>query len=130
MSKQSNFSIRVYYADTDAGGVVYHSNYLDFCEKARTEFLRERNVVQSIMLESSGGFVVKSAEMDFKKPAKLDDLLNVKTQIVENNGLVLKMLQEIYCTDHILFFMKISLVFLNREHKLVRIPKEVMEILK
>ena len=55
-----DFNVRVYYDSTDAGGVVYHSRYLDFCERARTEFLRSRGIIQSKLLAESGiGFVVK-----------------------------------------------------------------------
>ena len=71
------YNVRVYYDSTDAGGVVYHSKYLDFCERARTEFLRSKNIIQSKLFEESGiGFVVKNASLEFKKSAKLDDLLN------------------------------------------------------
>jgi acyl-CoA thioester hydrolase len=123
MLKQYSFSIRVYYSDTDTGGVVYHSKYLEFCEKARTELLRENNIIQSVMLEEIGvGFVVKDAKIEFKKSAKLDDLLNIKTQILENNGLIIKMFQEIYKNTDLLFTMIINLVCVNRNFKPVRMP--------
>ena len=92
-----DFNVRVYYDSTDAGGVVYHSRYLDFCERARTEFLRSRGIIQSKLLAESGiGFVVKNANLEFKKSAKLDDLLQISTKIIENNGIIIKMSQEIY----------------------------------
>jgi acyl-CoA thioester hydrolase len=123
-----SFSVRVYYADTDAGGVVYHSRYLDFCERARTEMLREKGIVQITLLEERGlGFVVKNAEIEYKKSAKLDDFLNVKTEIIENKGLVLKLKQEILKDEDLLFVMNINLVFVNREYRPTRIPKDILE---
>ncbi|AHG75982.1 tol-pal system-associated acyl-CoA thioesterase [Mannheimia varigena] len=76
-----DFPIRVYYEDTDAGGVVYHSNYLKFFERARTEFLRQYNFSQQELFAQSIAFVVKKIEIEYKFPARLDDLLNVETTI-------------------------------------------------
>ena len=76
-----NFSLRVYYEDTDAGGIVYYANYLKFFERARTEWLRELGINQSKILEQSVGFVVRRVEMDNMASAKLDDLLNVNSTI-------------------------------------------------
>ena len=76
-----NLPIRVYYEDTDAGGIVYYANYLKFCERARTEWLRTLNVHQQSLLQVNVGFVVKRVEMDNVFPAKLDDLLTVTTSI-------------------------------------------------
>lgn len=78
-----NFPIRVYYEDTDAGGVVYHSNYLNFFERARTEFLRQYDFSQQELFAKSFAFVVRRVEIDYKLPAHLDDLLNVETAISE-----------------------------------------------
>lgn len=78
-----NFPIRVYYEDTDAGGVVYHANYLNFFERARTEFLRQIGFSQQQLLEQSLAFVVKKIEIDYKYPARLDDLLTVESEIIE-----------------------------------------------
>ncbi len=76
-------SIRVYYEDTDAGGIVYYANYLKFMERARTEWLRELGTNQADLLEHSVGFVVKRVEMDNQAPARFNDLLCIETQIVE-----------------------------------------------
>lgn len=73
--------IRVYYEDTDAGGIVYYANYLKFFERARTEWLRSLDINQSNFLEQSIGFVVRRVEMDNIAPARLDDLLTVTTEI-------------------------------------------------
>ncbi|MGS2720648.1 tol-pal system-associated acyl-CoA thioesterase [Paraglaciecola aestuariivivens] len=76
-------SIRVYYEDTDVGGIVYYANYLKFFERARTEWLRELGTDQAELLERSVGFVVKRVEMDNQAPARFNDLLCIETQIVE-----------------------------------------------
>jgi len=74
-------TIRVYYEDTDAGGIVYYANYLKFFERARTEWLRALGITQSNFLEQNIGFVVTKVAMDNKASAKLDDLLTITTTI-------------------------------------------------
>jgi len=76
-----NYSLRVYYEDTDAGGIVYYANYLKFFERARTEWLRELGINQATFLEQNIGFVVRKVEMNNIASAKLDDLLNVNSTI-------------------------------------------------
>lgn len=76
------FHVRVYYEDTDAGGIVYYANYLKFFERARTEWLRALGIEQSKFLEHSIGFVVRRVEMDNLASARLDDALTVHSQIV------------------------------------------------
>ena len=133
-----DFNVRVYYDSTDAGGVVYHSKYMDFCERARTEFLRSKNIIQSTLLKEKGiGFVVHKANLEFKKSAKLDDLLRIETKVIEGRGVVLKMEQNIFLIsregkdvdNELLFHMDIDLVCINRDFRAVRIPKEINDIL-
>ncbi len=76
-----NYSLRIYYEDTDAGGIVYYANYLKFFERARTEWLRELGINQATFLEQNIGFVVRKVEMNNVASAKLDDLLNVNSTI-------------------------------------------------
>ena len=78
--------VRVYYEDTDAGGIVYYANYLKFMERARTEWLRELGYEQDKMLEQSVAFVVKRVEMHNHAPARFNQLLSIETQIVELKG--------------------------------------------
>ncbi len=84
---------RIYYDDTDAGGVVYHANYLTLCERARSDLFYERGMSPAV---NGGHFVVKHLEADYLKSAKLGDLIEVKSELVElkNASLVLK--QTIY----------------------------------
>ncbi|MGJ8682391.1 tol-pal system-associated acyl-CoA thioesterase [Paraglaciecola sp.] len=80
---QHSHEIRVYYEDTDAGGIVFYANYLKFFERARTEWLRSLGVEQDILLEHSIGFVVKRVEMDNHAPALFNQLLRIESEIVE-----------------------------------------------
>lgn len=76
--------LRVYYEDTDAGGVVYYANYLKFCERARTEWLRALGVSQqSLLTEERIGFVVRSVQADYLASARLDDALEVRTRVIK-----------------------------------------------
>ncbi|MDD2840278.1 MAG: tol-pal system-associated acyl-CoA thioesterase [Rickettsiales bacterium] len=131
MSKIFEFRTRVYYADTDAGGVVYHSTYLDFCEKARTELLRENEIIQTELKSNFGiVFVVKSLKIDYKKSAKLDDLLTIKTQVIENSGIIIKMNQDIFNENtETIAQIQVEIVCLNKDSRPVRIPKNICEVL-
>ena len=80
-------SIRVYYEDTDAGGVVYYSNYLRFAERARTEFLRDAGFDHlALMTERSLVFAVRRCEVDYFRPARLDDALQICTRSLKTTG--------------------------------------------
>lgn len=81
-SHQYCWQVRVYYEDTDSGGVVYHSNYLNFMERARTEWLREQGFEQTYLKDELGViFVVHSMSIAFKQPAKFNDLLIISSEI-------------------------------------------------
>lgn len=76
------FPVRVFYEDTDAGGVVYHSNFLNFCERARTEWLRQLTIGRERLQHEFGlMFVVRRASIEWRRPARLDDLLMVETRL-------------------------------------------------
>ncbi|MEH0666358.1 tol-pal system-associated acyl-CoA thioesterase [Vibrio scophthalmi] len=87
--------VTVYYEDTDAGGVVYHSNYLKYFERARTELLRTIGVSQQRLLEQKLGFVVRHMDIDFLHGARLDDHLKVLTRVEEIKKASLTFCQEI-----------------------------------
>jgi len=82
------FPVRIYWEDTDAGGIVYHSNYLNFAERARTEFVRTLGIEQSALADGGNGhaFTVARAEIDFLAPARLDDQLEVESTLLEVGG--------------------------------------------
>ena len=78
MSERFSITTRIYYEDTDAGGVVYYSNYLKFLERCRTEWLRSLGYNQVDLLQDPGvAFVVRNVNLDYLKPAKLDDLIRI-----------------------------------------------------
>ncbi|EIT3185354.1 acyl-CoA thioesterase [Campylobacter jejuni] len=105
--------MRVYYEDTDSGGVVYHSNYLKFCERARSEIFFNKKV--DIFDTSKGHFLLAKANCNFLKPAKLGDMIEIKTKILEVKNASVEILQEI-CKDEILLFkMELTLAFIKNE---------------
>ena len=97
------YPIRVYYEDTDAGGVVYHARYLHFFERARTEYLRQLGFSQQILLaEMQLAFVVKTMEIDYCYPARLDDLLLVEPLVEEVKGATIRFVQTLKRNETIL----------------------------
>ncbi|MFL2781501.1 MAG: YbgC/FadM family acyl-CoA thioesterase [Rhodospirillales bacterium] len=116
--------VRVYYEDTDAGGIVYYANYLKFAERGRTELIRSIMELQSNKQTSEKiNFVVQKCNLEYDKPARLDDLIEVKTEISLVKGSVIEMLQFIISEETILVKIFIKLVCINSEGRPVRIPK-------
>lgn len=105
--------IRIYYEDTDAGGVVYHSNYLKFCERARSEIFFAKNA--DIFDASKGHFLLTRANCNFLKPAKLGDIIEIKTSLLKIKNASVEILQEIYKDKVLLFKMELVLAFIKNE---------------
>lgn len=117
--------IRVYYEDTDTGGIVYHTNYIKFCERARSEMFFERGMLPS---EGDGsGFVVRNINADFLATSKLGDLLNVTSKILILRKSSLTLLQEVWKEDVKVFSMEVLLVYVDNA-KPARIPKVFSEV--
>lgn len=120
--------VRIYYQDTDAGGIVYHSNYLNYAERARSEFLRDIKLPVTDLLEREVAFVIKHAALDFKSPAKLDDLLTIHTHIGEIKNASMVMEQSIYRDNTELVRITLQVVFVNpRTMAPIRIPTDLKE---
>ncbi len=120
------YAIRVYYEDTDAGGVVYYANYLRFAERARTEFMREAGADHAGMLRETGlSFFVRRCEVDYLKPARLDDLLQVETQITTVGGASLEALQTVKRDGEDLARLKVKLACLNQAGRPARLPERI-----
>jgi len=117
--------IRVYYEDTDIGGIVYHTNYLKFCERARSELFFQQGINPG---STNEGFVVRKMELDFLSTSTLGDLLEVKTTALEIKKTSIKLLQEIYKKDNKIFSAKILLVYINNG-KIAKIPEHYMSII-
>lgn len=114
--------IRIYYEDTDAGGIVYHTNYIKYCERARSEHFFSKN-----MMPGEGnkwGFVVRNMVVDFLGSAKLGDLLEVKTSVIELKKSSLTLKQEIFLEERKIFSMDVMLVYVE-EGKPRRIPEHL-----
>jgi acyl-CoA thioester hydrolase len=91
--------VRVYYEDTDAGGMVYHASYVAFYERARTEMLRHHHFSQQVLLEEQVAFVVRRMNLEYLAPARLDDMLEIQTHIVSIRGTSLVFSQKIVNAD-------------------------------
>ncbi len=130
--KTFSFPIRIYYEDTDAGGIVYYANYLKYAERTRTEFLRHLGLNQQEMLKKQGiGFVVHNCSVHYKTPAMLDDTLNMTCKITELKGASLKMEQKLYRQDTLICNLEITLVFLNLNNmRPIKIPPEISNLLQ
>jgi len=117
--------IRVYYEDTDAGGVVYHSNYLNFCERARSEFFFTKGFSPII---DDAHFVVRKIDCDFLSPALFGDTLFVKTNILNMKNASLTLSQEITRENKVIFKATIMLV-LVKNSKVQKINKDIKTFL-
>jgi acyl-CoA thioester hydrolase len=108
------YGLRVYFEDTDAGGVVYHANYLRFAERARTEALRAMGLPHSeMMLQHGMIFVVRHAELDYQRPARLDDWLTIETTSVSVGGASLRLRQRVVRGEETLVVVDLTLVSLR-----------------
>lgn len=127
MSEPRIFSwpVRVYFQDTDAGGVVYHASYVNFMERARTEWLRTQGYSNAGLMKEFGVlFVVRSMKLDYLKPALLDDMLEVTATIKEVGRSRLNMLQTVRRDDELLTEGEVHLVCVSRESfKPVSVPE-------
>ncbi|MFM1911902.1 MAG: acyl-CoA thioesterase [Pseudomonadota bacterium] len=126
-----DWPVQVYWEDTDAGGVVYHSQYLNFMERARTEFLRSLGLMQTALRDDLGVlFVVRDIQIRFKKPAKFDDALNVNTQLLNVGRSLLEFEQNIYRGDDHLIAAKVDVVCIGADSfRPVSIPNQMMSLL-
>jgi acyl-CoA thioester hydrolase len=113
-----HMQIRVYYEDTDFSGIVYHANYLRFMERGRSNYLRllgadQRALFAEAMSEAPGfAFVVRSMTLEFLKPARMDDLLDIVTKPLELRGASITLMQEVRRGDAVLLEAKVKVAFI------------------
>jgi acyl-CoA thioester hydrolase len=118
--------VRVYWEDTDGSGIVYHASYLRFAERARTEMLRDLGIHQSGLLAETGvAFVVRRCRIDYRAPARLDDLLDVVTRIVDVRGASLGMVQRVERAGQTLTELELVLACIDRNGRATRVPAPV-----
>ena len=118
--------LRVYYEDTDVAGIVYYANHLKYAERARTEMMRASGASYSEMIETfDTAFAVSRCEVDYLKPARLDDLLSVETRVLEVGAAVVDLDQRIAREGELLACLKIRIACLNRKGRPQRLPDPV-----
>jgi len=117
--------IRVYYEDTDTGGIVYHTNYIKYCERARSEVFFGQGIKPT--LGDSSGFVVRDLKASFLATSVLGDMLEVKSKILTLKSSSLVLLQEVWKEEVKVFSMEVVLVYID-EGKPCRIPKLFREV--
>jgi acyl-CoA thioester hydrolase len=124
------FPVRVYYEDTDAAGIVYHANYLRFAERARSEMMRLLGVEHSRLMERDGvAFAVSRCEVDFHKPARLDDVLEVHTRVTELKRASLAAEQVIKRGGAVIARLLLRIAVIDRAGRPVRLPAELRNAL-
>jgi len=117
------FPVRVYYEDTDAGGVVYHANYLRFAERGRTEMLRGAGIDQIALLAQEGlAFIVRRCSVDFLKPARLDDALEVHTRVLAATGARVEAEQVVKRQGDDLARLSLEIACVDRQGRPQRLP--------
>ena len=130
-----SFPIRVYYEDTDAGGVVYHANYLNFFERARTEWLRNLGYEQDqLRLTEKLLFAVRKVEIDYLKPAFFNDQLIATVQIIKTGGSILGVSQQMIRVnkkEEVLSIANVLLVCVDADKfRPKKIPKHINTVIK
>jgi acyl-CoA thioester hydrolase len=118
--------LRVYYEDTDAAGIVYHASYIRFAERGRTEMLRAAGFEHAQILRDTGiAFAVVAMNIQYKAPAKLDELVTVRTGITKMGGASMEMQQDIYRDDKLLCAITVTLVCIDKDLKATKLPAEI-----
>jgi acyl-CoA thioester hydrolase len=118
------FPLRVYYEDTDFGGVVYYANYLKFIERGRSEWLRALGFDQKALKSDQGlVFAVRRVLADYLRPGLFDDALVVRTRLVTLGGARLDLWQEVLRGDELLFTAEVTLVCMSLDGKAARMPE-------
>jgi acyl-CoA thioester hydrolase len=130
-----HMQVRVYYEDTDFSGIVYHASYLRFMERGRTNHLRLMGAEQHSLFEQAHdeapgfAFVVRSMQIDFLKPARMDDVLDVVTWPVAVKGASITLAQEVRRGDHLLVKAEVRVAFIS-EGRAQPIPKSLRALMK
>jgi len=119
-----HFKIKIYYEDTDAGGVVYYANYLRYMERARTEFLLEKGIDIARYHDKGYLFAVVHVDINYKKPARLGENIEVTTEVTEKSHVTITLRQDVFRGDTLLVGAIIKLACINKEGKLQRLPEE------
>jgi acyl-CoA thioester hydrolase len=118
--------VRIYYEDTDFSGAVYHANYLKFCERGRSDFLRLIGVHHREIMGQLG-FVVRRMTCDFRAPARIDDLLEIETRFRSWAGARMELAQQVLREEDMLFAAEVTVALVDAEGKPKRLPSELVK---
>ncbi len=131
MFKEFKFETKIYYEDTDVGGVVYYANYLKFLERARTEMINTFGLSNKKLLDKYGALIiVKSCNIEYKKPAQLEDKIQIFSSIVSSTKASFNMIQKIKKDNILILEAKTHLVTVNMNGKPIKIPEVLEKFLK
>jgi acyl-CoA thioester hydrolase len=123
------YTLRINYEDTDFSGFVYHANYLKFCERARSDYLRVKGVNQKAMFAEGTAFVVRRMDCNFLQPARFEDELTVETDFKEMAGARFELFQTIRHGDTVLFTAAVTVVLIDGKGRPKRISADLAAVL-
>ena len=130
MSKYFKYKFKIYYEDTDSGGIVYYANYLKYLERARSEAIYSLGLTNIKLQKDYGALIiVKSCNIEYKKPAKFEDELNIISSILSKTKTSFTMLQIIKKNEEIISEAKVQLVTVNKVGKPIKIPEILNNLL-
>lgn len=129
MSKKHQYKIKIYYEDTDAGGVVYYANYLKYMERARTEMIYELFDLSHKDLNKNHDviFVVRSFNIKYLKSAQFEDNLTINTKVVKKTSVRLNLIQDAKREDELLTSAEVELAVVNKQGKVNKLPLDLLE---
>ena len=131
MTKEFIFKVKVYYEDTDAGGIVYYANYLKFLERARTELIYELSLNHKILKEKYDTYIiVRSCNIQYKKPGFFEDYLNIYTKLIDFSSSQIIVNQDIKRKKDLIATAKVQLVTVNDKGKPIKMPNILINQLK
>jgi acyl-CoA thioester hydrolase len=128
VGRTHHFPVRVYFADTDTGGMVYHATYFAFAERARTEMMRIAGF-DHVSLNKKLGLLlgVHSCNAEYLRPARLDDLLEMRTSVAELGGASIRLRQDVWRDDEEIARMGVRLVCIGADGRTARIPDDMRD---
>lgn len=130
MPKEFILPLRIYVENTDYGGIVYHAAYLNFMDRSRTEWLNQLGIGIDFLAKNNCHFVVRSAQIEYQKPARLNMNVEVTSALIQHGGTSLTFahtIRDFNDNDCVFCTGEVKLVTINDSYKPIRIPKEVVE---
>lgn len=123
-----SIKIKIYYEDTDAGGVVYYANYLRYLERARTEFLLDRGISVAELHNQDIFFAVVHVDISYKRPALLGDTIEITTEVTELKNATITVKNQVFKDDLLLVEAYVTIAYINKEGKPQRLPESFKKL--